>query len=302
MKIFKLNILITALFFSSFCFSGENSTATGAGSSAHGDYSTATGYSSSAEGNNSTAIGHGTYAKSNNSTAIGYNSVADRENTVSFGNQENKRQLVNVENGTEDNDAVNVSQLNNAKSEAITISNNYTDSKITENNTVINQNIDNSKNEAIDISNAYTDKKVENVTTSVTNEMKNYTDNSSKQTLIDANSYTDKSSRQTLIDANKYTDAQINTVNSRVDNLDNKVDKNRQKAAAGIAGAMAMSSIPQNLSYDFNFGMGVANFDSEQAISAGGYYRVNKRTIVSVKSSFDTQNNLGVAAGLSYGW
>ncbi|WP_174491881.1 YadA C-terminal domain-containing protein [Escherichia coli] len=117
--------------------------------------------------------------------------------------------------------------------------------------------------------------------------MKNYTDNSSKQTLIDANS---------------YTDAQINTINSRVDNLDNKVDKNRQKAAAGIAGAMAMSSIPQNLSYDFNFGMGMANFDSEQAISAGGYYRVNERTIVSVKSSFDTQNNLGVAAGLSYGW
>lgn len=102
--------------------------------------------------------------------------------------------------------------------------------------------------------------------------------------------------------ANNYTDSQINTVNGGIDNLDGKVDENRKKASAGIAGAMAMSSIPQNLSYDFNFGMGMANFDSEQAISAGGYYRVNERTIVSVKASFDTQNNLGAAAGVSYGW
>lgn len=51
--------------------------------------------------------------------------------------------------------------------------------------------------------------------------MKNYTDNSSKQTLIDANS---------------YTDAQINTINSRVDNLDNKVDKTARKPLLVLLG------------------------------------------------------------------
>ncbi|EAX2693662.1 hypothetical protein AIR89_21620, partial [Salmonella enterica] len=88
----------------------------------------------------------------------------------------------------------------------------------------------------------------------------------------------------------------------RSNSLNSKVDDNRKKASAGIAGAMAMSSIPQNFSYDFNFGMGMANFDGEQAISAGGYYRISERTTVSLKASFDTQNNLGAAAGVSYGW
>ncbi|APV87152.1 hypothetical protein SEEM1958_003900 [Salmonella enterica subsp. enterica serovar Mbandaka str. ATCC 51958] len=132
--------------------------------------------------------------------------------------------------------------------------------------------------------------------------MKGYADQSSAQAIIDVNTYTDNSSKNAYNKSVEYTNSQINTVNGRIDHLDSKIDKNRQKASAGIAGAMAMSSIPQNLSYDFNFGMGMANFDSEQAISAGGYYRVNERTIVSVKSSFDTQNNLGAAAGVSYGW
>ncbi|ECG1480649.1 hypothetical protein DT144_07895 [Salmonella enterica subsp. enterica] len=45
--------------------------------------------------------------------------------------------------------------------------------------------------------------------------------------------------------------------------------------------------------------MGMAHFDSEQAISAGSYYRINERTIFYVKASFDTQNNLRAAASVS---
>ncbi|MFA9441931.1 beta strand repeat-containing protein, partial [Uliginosibacterium sp. sgz301328] len=46
-----------------------------------------------------------------NSAAIGANSVADRANTVSVGSAGNERQIVNVAAGTQDTDAVNVSQL-----------------------------------------------------------------------------------------------------------------------------------------------------------------------------------------------
>ncbi|ENH8184497.1 YadA-like family protein, partial [Salmonella enterica subsp. enterica] len=144
----------------------------------------------------------------------------------------------------------------------------------------------------------YTDSKVQEGNSYAIDISKNYTDASSQKTLNQATTYTDNRFNQAI----DYTNSQINSVNGRIDNLDSKVDDNRKKASAGIAGAMAMSSIPQNLSYDFNFGMGVANFDSEQAISAGGYYRVNERTTVSLKTSFDTQNNLGAAAGVSYGW
>ncbi|MFA9441937.1 YadA family autotransporter adhesin, partial [Uliginosibacterium sp. sgz301328] len=46
-----------------------------------------------------------------NSAAIGANSVADRANTVSVGSAGHERQIVNVAAGTQDTDAVNVSQL-----------------------------------------------------------------------------------------------------------------------------------------------------------------------------------------------
>ncbi|EGZ3995961.1 hypothetical protein AIA08_003777 [Salmonella enterica subsp. enterica serovar Wichita] len=144
----------------------------------------------------------------------------------------------------------------------------------------------------------YTDSRVKQGNTYAIDVSKSYTDQSSQKTLNQATTYTDNRFNQSI----DYTNSQINSVNGRINNLDSKVDDNRKKASAGIAGAMAMSAIPQNFSYDFNFGMGMSNFDSEQAISAGGYYRVNERTTVSLKTSFDTQNNLGAAAGISYGW
>ncbi|EJX0634343.1 YadA C-terminal domain-containing protein, partial [Salmonella enterica] len=129
----------------------------------------------------------------------------------------------------------------------------------------------------------YTDNRIQETGTYFTEQSTNYTDSR-------------------FADAVNYTDRQIDSVNKRISNLDSKINKNRKQASAGIAGAMAMSTIPQHLSYEFTFGMGMANFDNEQAISAGGYYNLNNRTTVSLKTSLDTQNNLGIAAGLSYGW
>ena len=54
-----------------------------------------------------------------NSTAIGANSTTSRDNTVSIGNVGGERNLINVADGTEDTDAVNLSQLkSNAQSVA----------------------------------------------------------------------------------------------------------------------------------------------------------------------------------------
>lgn len=46
-----------------------------------------------------------------NSVALGNESIADRPNTVSVGNQKQRRQITNVADGTDDNDAVTVGQL-----------------------------------------------------------------------------------------------------------------------------------------------------------------------------------------------
>ncbi|WP_244206484.1 YadA family autotransporter adhesin [Caballeronia pedi] len=69
---------------------------------------------SKAEGVESVAIGGNAQAKGANAVAIGSNSVADRANTVSVGATGAERQITNVAAGTEDTDAVNVSQLKQA--------------------------------------------------------------------------------------------------------------------------------------------------------------------------------------------
>jgi autotransporter adhesin len=69
------------------------------------------GYGAAAIAVNATAVGAGAYASAADSTAIGAGAVADREGVVSIGNADVQRQLVNLAAGTQDTDAVNLSQL-----------------------------------------------------------------------------------------------------------------------------------------------------------------------------------------------
>ncbi|MDR6378373.1 YadA-like family protein [Paraburkholderia caledonica] len=66
---------------------------------------------SSATGTNSVAIGGAASASASNSVALGSNSVASRANAVSVGAAGSERQIINVANGTNGTDAVNVQQL-----------------------------------------------------------------------------------------------------------------------------------------------------------------------------------------------
>ncbi|MDP9651218.1 ESPR-type extended signal peptide-containing protein, partial [Paraburkholderia caledonica] len=66
---------------------------------------------SSATGTNSVAIGGAASASASNSVALGSNSVASRANAVSVGAVGSERQIINVANGTNGTDAVNVQQL-----------------------------------------------------------------------------------------------------------------------------------------------------------------------------------------------
>ncbi|WP_199030235.1 ESPR-type extended signal peptide-containing protein [Ralstonia sp. ASV6] len=103
------------------------STALGANTRATGNYSIAIGGALGSDANggrgafangaNSVAIGVVSEARGRNSVALGANSLADRDNTVSVGAVNNRdgntftRQIVNMAAGTQDTDAVNVSQL-----------------------------------------------------------------------------------------------------------------------------------------------------------------------------------------------
>lgn len=93
--------------------------AIGLAASSHDMFNTALGGYSTAAAQDTTAIGHGASAAAINSIALGNNSLADRENTLSIGNTGTKRQITNVASGTEDNDAVNVSQLNQYQEQSV---------------------------------------------------------------------------------------------------------------------------------------------------------------------------------------
>ncbi|WP_346269896.1 YadA-like family protein [Burkholderia cenocepacia] len=83
----------------------------GTAASASGAGASAIGYGTNASGRFASAIGSLASAAGENSVALGANSVADRDNTVSVGSGSQQRQIVNVAAGTQDTDAVNVSQL-----------------------------------------------------------------------------------------------------------------------------------------------------------------------------------------------
>ncbi|OBU70784.1 hemagglutinin [Stenotrophomonas maltophilia] len=78
---------------------------------ATGANSAAGGAGSTAAGANATALGNGSQAQADNSVALGAGSVANRANTVSVGASGAERQVVNVADGTQATDAVNVRQL-----------------------------------------------------------------------------------------------------------------------------------------------------------------------------------------------
>lgn len=61
--------------------------------------------------NNAVVLGHNAKVTGEGGVALGSGSVADRANAVSVGRKDANRQIINVAAGTEDTDAVNVSQL-----------------------------------------------------------------------------------------------------------------------------------------------------------------------------------------------
>ncbi|EDU1766851.1 hypothetical protein C3T32_004254 [Salmonella enterica] len=156
-----------------------------------------------------------------------------------------------------DNNTVINQNINNSKNEAINTSNNYTDSKISQNNTVINQNIDNAKNEAINTSNNYTDEKINQVN---------------------------------------------NTYNQKFEQLGDKINRAEKRLNAGIAGVTAIASIPYVAEDNFSYGIGIGNYQNGNAAAAGLQYKLSPNTNVRLNVSWDSSHNSALGVGFAGGW
>ncbi|MGK4802487.1 YadA-like family protein [Escherichia coli] len=279
---------------------GALSTSLGVSSESTGSYSAALGTLSKAEGYGSVATGLHANAKSQYGIALGSYSVADRAalddtmlGAISVGGTADEklgyrtRQIINLAAGTEDNDAVNVSQLKKEAGERVagdaatlTAAKNYSDAG--------NKQTLKTANEYSDAGDAKT-----------LQTAKNYSDTGDERTLNSANNYTNtavkKSNANTLYQANQYT-------NQKFSELRKVVDENRKRSDAGIAGAMAMTAIAPVPYKDYSFGMAAGGYRDQGAIAAGINIKTSESSLMKVNASWDSQNGGGIAAGFNVGW
>ncbi|EFB2085244.1 hypothetical protein ICF53_004486, partial [Escherichia coli] len=245
--------------------------AIGLAASSHDMFNTALGGYSTAAAQNATAIGHSASALADNSVAVGDNSIANRENTLSVGNTYRKRQITNVASGTEENDAVNVSQLNKSQNEsiqkAVELINNEAESRA------------NADKNILDYANNYTDRIVEN---------------GSKNTFSQAKKYTDKS----ITSLKNYTD-------SRFKELKHKLDAQDKKFERGLASSAAISGLFQPYTVGtFNMTVGIGGYRDESAVAVGTGYRFNNNIAAKAGMAASTGDSSAVMynASVNFEW
>ncbi len=221
-----------------------------------------------------------TYIATHGAVSVG--SEADSES----GKHAVTRQVTNLAAGTKDTDAVNVAQLKDLQSVSDK-ANRIQDEKIAE-----------EKHERI------------KGDESTLNAAKSFT--SSREVVI--NNRTDRvvaeAGNKVLQKANNYTDWRVNGLeqsmtnytNERFAQLKNEVDRNKKRADAGIAGAMAMTAIPQVPMKTVSFGMAMAGYRSEGAVAAGVHINTSENSAVKVNAAWDSQSGVGVSAGMALGW
>lgn len=103
-------------------------------------------------------------------------------------------------------------------------------------------------------------------------------------------------SRLNTLEANSVSSTNFN-------GLKDRVDENRQRASAGIAGVAAMANIPQvTQGATFSVGAGAGTTDGESALAVGFSARATESTVVKASVSNDSQQNFVVGAGASLQW
>ncbi|VUT06222.1 YadA-like family protein [Klebsiella huaxiensis] len=320
--------------------SGNNSIATGNGAQASGNGAIATGNNASASGTGSVAIGDNASVTASNSVALGSGSVADRDNTVSVGSAGNERQVTNVAAGTEDTDAVNVAQLKDATG---SITNNVTnisdgkDGMFQVNNTSnyakpavtgsdslaggAGSSASGSNSMAVGTkpsasgensvalgngSSATAKNSVALGTNSVANRENSvsmgYSGGERQVTNVAAG--TETTDAVNVGQLKQGVSESVNYTNKQFNQLKNMVNDQKDKLSAGIAGAMAMSSLPQPYAPGASMvGLGGGTYQGQSAVAFGvSTISDNGKWVTKVSGTTNSQGDFGASIGVGYQW
>jgi len=233
--------------------------------------SAAGGAGSTAAGANSTALGNGAQAQADNSVALGAGSVADRANTVSVGAAGAERQVVNVADGTQATDAVNVRQLQ--ASQQGTLRYDTTTNGDTNYNSV-----------------------TLGSSTSGPTTVRNVAAGTAGTDAVNVDQLRAGMS-QTLDWSKAYTDELMGGFERELRKTDNR-------ASAGIASAMATAALPQPSEAGrsmASFAAGSYNGESGMALGISGVSE-GGRWIYKFSGSTNTRGEAGVAVGAGIQW
>ncbi|HBE9089898.1 TPA: YadA-like family protein, partial [Serratia fonticola] len=323
--------------------SGIGSIAMGNNTTASGEGSIATGNNAKASGKDSTAIGNGAASTASNSVALGANSLADRDNSVSVGSAGHERQITNLAAGKEDTDAVNVAQLREVSGDVTNVSNaitkisNGTDGMFQVNNTdnlskptVTGKNAlaggagstasgDNSMTVGTQARSAGTDSVALGNSSSATgrNSVALGTNSTAdRDNTVSVGSIGGERQIANVAAGTNGTDAvNVNQLNSGINSsyqytdnkfnsLKNMIDDNKDKMSAGVAGAMAMASLPQPYAPGASMvSMGGGTYQNQSAVALGvSAISENGKWVTKVAGTSNTQGDFGASVGVGYQW
>lgn len=158
---------------------------------------------------NSVLIGSKSSGTASNAIILGDKSSNNRDNTLSIGSDKNQRQIINVATGTQDTDAVNVSQLQEEKNNILI----EADKRIRDNNVVINDKIEQEKNTLLKATTTQineNNKVIQNDISKASEAVLKQSESKAKALADDANK---KSNQYTDSKINEYQDTIINYIN-----------------------------------------------------------------------------------------
>nr|WP_227852826.1 YadA-like family protein [Klebsiella oxytoca] len=320
--------------------SGDNSIATGNGAQASGNGAIATGNNASASGTGSVAIGDNASVTASNSVALGSGSVADRDNTVSVGSAGNERQVTNVAAGTEDTDAVNVAQLKDATG---SITNNVSNISNGKDGMFQVNNTSNYAKPAVSGSDSLAGGAGSSASGSNSMAVGTKASASGANSVALGNGSSATAKNSVALGANsvanrensvsmgysggerqvtnvaagtEITDAvnvgqlkqgvseSVNYTNKQFNQLKNMVNDQKDKLSAGIAGAMAMSSLPQPYAPGASMvGLGGGTYQGQSAVALGvSTISDNGKWVTKISGTTNSQGDFGASIGVGYQW
>ena len=238
---------------------------------ASGGDSVAIGPNAQATGSAAVALGNDATASAAGSVAIGSGAVANRANTVSVGAAGSERQVVNVADGTQDTDAVNVRQLQAVSQSTIRY--------------------DQTSSGDID----YTSVTLGSTSSGPTR-VRNVATGTAPTDAVNVGQL-QAGLTQVQDWSRSYTDQRFNEIGGSIREVDNR-------ASAGIASAMAMAGLPQP--YEAGRSMAsfaASSFNGEGSIAVGlSGVTEGGRWIYKISGSANTRGDGGVTVGAGIQW